>query len=288
MLKTKIKNSGEAAVGGVLYIVATPIGNLEDITLRALRVLKEADLIAAEDTRHTRKLLAHYGVSTPLTSYYDEVEAEKAALLVEQLKRGKNIALVSDAGTPTLSDPGFRLVQAAVREAIPIVPVPGPSALTAALSVSGLPTDRFAFEGFLPAKKRERRERLQRLREETRTLVFYESPHRVEESLKDLLEILGDRELVLGREVTKVYEEFIRGRISEVSAAVARSAPRGEITMVIGGYGGEGAPAEELLRVEIDKLKTEGLRVKEIAEILGEKFSYSKKEIYRLVLEQEK
>ena len=271
---------------GTLYIVATPIGNLEDITLRALRVLKEADLIAAEDTRHTRKLLTHYGLSTPLTSYYDEVEAEKAALLVEQLKSGKNIALVSDAGTPTLSDPGFRLVQAAVREAIPIIPVPGPSALTAALSVSGLPTDRFAFEGFLPAKKRERRERLQRLREETRTLVFYESPHRLKESLNDLLEVLGDRELVLGREVTKVYEEFIRGRISEVSAAVGRGEPRGEITMVIGGYGGDGGPGEELLRVEIEKLKKKGLRVKEIAEILGEKFSYPKKEIYRLALEK--
>ena len=275
-------------MAGRLYIVATPIGNLEDITLRALRVLKEVDLIAAEDTRHTRKLLTHYGLSTTLTSYYDQAEAEKAALLVEQLKGGKSIALVSDAGTPTLSDPGFRLVRAAVRAAIPVIPVPGPSALTAALSVSGLPTDRFAFEGFLPAKKRERRARLQRLREETRTLVFYESPHRLEESLNDLLEILGDRELVLGREVTKVYEEFIRGRISEVSAAVGRSERRGEITMVIGGYGGDDAPAEELLRVEIDKLKKKGLRVKEIAEILGEKFSYPKKEIYRLALEQEK
>ena len=273
-------------MSGVLYIVATPIGNLEDITLRALRVLKESDLIAAEDSRHTRKLLTHYGISTPLTSYYDEIEQEKAALLVEQLKKGKNIALVSDAGTPTLSDPGFRLVQAAIQQSVPIVPVPGPSALTAALSASGLPTDRFAFEGFLPAKKQERRARLQRLREETRTLVFYESPHRVQESLKDLLEILGDRELVLGREVTKVYEEFIRGRVSAVSAAVARSEPRGEITMVIGGYGGEERPTEEILRAEIEKLKKKGLRVKEIAEILGEKFSYAKKEIYRLVLQQ--
>jgi len=272
----------------VLYIVATPIGNLEDITLRALRVLKEADLIAAEDTRHTRKLLTHYGISTPLTSYYDEIEREKAALLVEQLKSGKTIALVSDAGTPTLSDPGFRLVQAAVREAIPIVPVPGPSALTAALSVSGLPTDRFAFEGFLPAKKHERRARLQLLREETRTLVFYETPHRLKESLNDLLEILGDRELVLGREVTKLYEEFVRGRISEVSAAVGRSEPRGEITLVIGGYGGEEIPTEELLRVEIEKLKKKGLRVKEIAEILGERFSCPKKDIYRLALEKDK
>jgi 16S rRNA (cytidine1402-2'-O)-methyltransferase len=274
-------------MAGVLYVVATPIGNLEDITLRALRVLKEADLIAAEDTRHTRKLLTRYGISsTSLTSYYDEIEQEKSALLIEQLKAGKSVALVSDAGTPTLSDPGFRLVQAAVREAIPIVPIPGPSALTAALSVSGLPTDRFAFEGFLPARQHERRARLQQLREETRTLVFYETPHRLKESLKDLLEVLGDRELVLGREVTKIHEEFIRGRISEVSAAAGRSEPRGEITMVIGGYGGEESPTEELLRVEVEKLKKKGLRVKEIAEVLGEKFSYSKKEIYRMALEK--
>ena len=275
-------------MAGVLYIVATPIGNLEDITLRALRVLKEADLIAAEDTRHTRKLLTHYGISTTLTSYYDEIEQEKSALLVEQLKAGKTIALVSDAGTPTLSDPGFRLIQAAIQASVRVVPVPGPSALTAALSVSGLPTDRFAFEGFLPAKKHERRARLQLLREETRTLVFYESPHRLKESLNDLLEILGDRELVLGREVTKLYEEFVRGRISEVSDAIGRSEPRGEITMVIGGYGGEEIPTEELLRVEIEKLRKKGLRVKEIAEILGERFSYPKKEIYRLALEKQR
>jgi 16S rRNA (cytidine1402-2'-O)-methyltransferase len=275
-------------VAGTLYVVATPIGNLEDITLRALRVLKEADLIAAEDTRHTRKLLAHFGISTSLTSYYDQIEASKTPFLIKQLKSGKSIALVSDAGTPTLSDPGYRLVREAAREAIPVVPVPGPSALIAALSASGIPTDRFLFEGFLPAKRKERRERLRKLREESRTLVFYEAPHRVTESLEDLLEILGDRQTVVAREVTKVHEEFIRGRLGEVGPELGRKEIRGEITLVVSGSEGNEPPGEALLIAEIRKLRGEGLRVKEIAEILGEKFSYSKKDIYRLVLEKEK
>jgi 16S rRNA (cytidine1402-2'-O)-methyltransferase len=269
---------------GTLYIVATPIGNLEDITRRALRVLKEADLIAAEDTRHTKKLLAHYGIATKLDSYYDEVEAEKAPLLVKELLNGKSIALVSDAGTPTLSDPGFRLVRAAVQDAVSVVPVPGPSALVAVLSVSGLPTDRFVFEGFLPGKKRERRERLQSLRLEERTLVFYEAPQRLRATLADMLELFGDRELVLGREVTKLYEEFVRGRISEAIAAIDRKEPRGEITLVVGGFGGEKIPLEDAIATEIKELLGKGLRVKEIAEILGEKFSYPKRDIYRLAL----
>jgi 16S rRNA (cytidine1402-2'-O)-methyltransferase len=275
-------------MAGVLYIVATPIGNLEDITLRALKVLKEVDLIAAEDTRHTRKLLAHYGIATRLDSYYDEVEAEKAALLVKQLKNGKTIALVSDAGTPTLSDPGFRLVREAVLAGVSVVPVPGPSALVAVLSASGLPTDRFVFEGFLPAKKRERRDRLQSLRREERTLVFYEAPHRLRETLADMLELFGDREMALGREVTKIHEEFVRSRISDAMVAVDRKEPRGEITLVIARSAGEKIPQEHLIEGEIKELLQKGLRVKEIAEILGEKFSYPKKDIYRMVLETEK
>ena len=271
-------------MAGVLYIVATPIGNLEDITLRALRVLREVDLIAAEDTRQTRKLLEHYGIATRLTSYYDQVEAARASLLVKQLKSGKNLALVSDAGTPTLSDPGFRLVQEAVRAAIRVVPVPGPSALTAVLSVSGLATDRFVFEGFLPAKRRERREKLQRLREEERTLVFYEAPHRLKETLEDMTELLGDREVVLGREVTKVYEEFVRGRLSGITVEIGGEKLRGEITMVVSGSAGEKIPLEDLIQAEIEELLQKGLRVKEIAEVLGERFSYPKREIYRLAL----
>ena len=270
---------------GTLYIVATPIGNLEDITLRALRILKEVDLIAAEDTRHTRKLLDHYGIDKPLTSCHEHNEKTKARDLVARLERGENVALVSDAGTPTLSDPGYRLVRQAVEAGVNVVPVPGPSALTAALGASGLPTDRFVFEGFLPAKKGERRKRLNKLREETRTLVFYEAPHRIKESLADLLEILGDRELVLGREITKVYEEFIRGRLSEVIVQAEHRELRGEITLVVTGVEQESAPGEDRIKTEIRKLQRKGLRVKEIAEVLGEKFSYPKREVYRLALE---
>jgi 16S rRNA (cytidine1402-2'-O)-methyltransferase len=273
---------------GILYIVATPIGNLDDITLRALRVLKEADLIAAEDTRHTKKLLAHYDIATHLTSYYDEIEGEKAALLVKQLESGKNIALVSDAGTPTLSDPGFRLVQAAICAGVSVVPVPGPSALLAVLSASGLPTDRFVFEGFLPAKRGERREKLQALAAEKRTLVFYEAPHRIKDALADMLDIFGDRAAAIGREVTKLHEEFVRGRLSEALAALEAKEPRGEMTLAVAGSTGERRPSESALEDEIDAMLSKGLRIKEIAEILGEKFDYPKKEIYRMTLERRK
>jgi 16S rRNA (cytidine1402-2'-O)-methyltransferase len=273
---------------GTLYIVATPIGNLEDISLRALRVLKEADLIAAEDTRRTKKLLAHYHIATPLTSYYDEIERGKAVELVKQLENGKNIALVSDAGTPTLSDPGFRLVREAIRAGVPVVPVPGASALLAVLSASGLPTDRFVFEGFLPAKRRERREKLQGVAHEPRTLVFYEAPHRLRDTLADMLEILGDREAVFGREVTKAYEEFVRGSLREAIAAVERKEPRGEITLAVAGFAGETSSIDAKIEDEVANLLKRGLRVKEIAEILGEKFDYPKKDIYRMVLEKQK
>jgi len=276
---------------GTLYIVATPIGNLEDITLRALRILKEVNLIAAEDTRRTKILLSHYGIETPLTSYHDHNERTKAPALLARLEKGEKIALVSDAGTPTLSDPGYRLVRGAVKGGIDVVPIPGASAVTAVLSASGLPGDRFVFEGFLSAKKRERRERLQRLREETRTLVFYEAPHRLKEFLHDLVEILGDREVVLAREVTKVYEEFIRGRLSVVSAEISHRELRGEITVVVGGVEQDRHQDrhrdKDVLSAEIQRLKEKGLRVKEIAEVLGEKFSCPKREIYRLALEKE-
>ncbi len=277
-------------MAGTLYIVASPIGNLEDITLRALRILKEVDLIAAEDTRHTKKLLVHYGIITPLTSYHQHNENAKSASLVQRLSSGCRIALISDAGTPIISDPGFRLVQGAIHAGIPVVPIPGPSALTAVLGASGLPTDRFAFEGFLPARKAERRERLRELREEQRTLVFYEAPHRVKESLQDLLEILGDRQMVLGREMTKVYEEFIRGSVSELAAQAKTKEWRGEMTLVVRGAVGDRVSKRERdrdLRSEIKKLRKEGMRVKEIAELLGERFSLSKREVYRLVLEGE-
>lgn len=275
-------------MAGVLYIVATPIGNLEDITLRALRTLKAVDLIAAEDTRETRKLLSHYGIATPLTSYYDAVEASRTPHLIGQLKAGKDIALVSDSGTPGLSDPGYRLIRAAVREGIRVVPVPGPSALTAVLSASGIPVDRFVFEGFLPAKRGERRRRLERVRDESRALVFFEAPHRIRESLKDMLEILGERDVVLGRELTKAHEEFVRGRLSEVCAGADEREWRGEITVVVEGSKGKPSPSEAVLRDEIQKLRKEGMRIKEIAQLLGERFSCSKREIYLLALKAQR
>lgn len=274
-------------MSGTLYIVATPIGNLEDITLRALRVLKEVDVIAAEDTRRTRNLLGHYGIRTPLTSYHEHNERTKARHLVARLQRGENVALVSDAGTPAVSDPGYRLVSEAIHAGIQISPIPGPSALTAVVGASGLTSDRFVFDGFLPTKSKERRARLQSLRAETRTLVFYEAPHRLEESLRDLGEILGDREMVLAREVSKVHEEFIRGPVSQVAREIAGGEIRGELTLVVRGTQGESAPSEGLLKGEIERLKAEGMRVKEIAEILGEKYGYSKKEIYRLIVERD-
>ena len=271
---------------GTLYVVATPIGNLEDITLRALRVLKEVDVIAAEDTRHTQILLNHYGIRTPLTSYHEHNEKTKARQLMSRLERGEQIALVSDAGTPAISDPGYRLAVEAIRGRIPVIPIPGASALTAVLSAGGLPTDRFVFDGFLPAKKQERRARLRALSSETGTLVIYEAPHRLTETLNDLAEILGDREIVLAREVSKVHEEFLRGRLTEVAKQVAGREIKGELTLLIGGSRGQSEVSQEQIEEEIRKLKDDGLRVKEIAEILGEKYGYSKKEIYRLALAQ--
>ena len=269
---------------GILYIVATPIGNLEDITLRALRVLKEVDVIAAENTRHTQILLNHHGIRTPLTSYHEHNERTKAQELVARLEQGQDIALVSDAGTPAISDPGFRLVVAAIHAGVRIIPIPGASALTAILSASGLATDRFIFEGFLPAKKKQRRERLQTLRDETRTLVFYEAPHRLRDALDDVHELLGNRETVLAREVSKVHEEFLRGPLSELICMLERQEIRGEVTLIISGSAGESRVNEDLLIAEIRELKGQGLRHKEIAEVLGEKFGYAKKEIYRLAL----
>lgn len=272
---------------GTLYVVATPIGNLEDITLRAVRILKEVRLIAAEDTRRTKTLLNHYAIPTSLTSYHEHNEKTKAHALVQRLKEGESVALVCDGGTPTLSDPGYRLVEEAIKAGVRVVPIPGVSALTAVLSASGLPTDRFVFEGFLPAKKRHRREKLGRLREEPRTLVFFEAPHRLKESLRDLLDLLGDRQVVLAREVTKLHEEFVRGSLGQVSATMERGEPQGEITLVVKGSEGVAAPPEDLLRTEIRRLRRKGLRVKEIAELLGERFSSSKREIYRLAVETE-
>jgi len=219
----------------ILYIVSTPIGNLEDITLRALRILKEVDLVAAEDTRHTSHLLKHYDIHTPLTSYFEGNELKKKEFILSKLKHGDRIALVSDAGTPGISDPGFRLIQLAIENQIPVVPIPGPSALISALSIAGLPTDAFLFKGFLPHKSKKRQDLLKQLKEVRETLIFYESPHRLAETLKDILETLGDRELVLTRELTKVYEEVLRGRVSQIRSQIGERKLKGEITLVIEG-----------------------------------------------------
>jgi len=222
---------------GCLYLVGTPIGNLEDITLRALRILKEADQIACEDTRHTQKLLSHYDIHKPLVSYHEHNELTRAPELVLALEQGAKIALVSDAGTPLVSDPGHRLVSLCVRHQIPIVPIPGPSALLASLSASGLPNEEFLFVGFLPARTGERRRALERLRIEDRTIILYEAPHRIAECVADAREVLGDRAACLAREVTKIHEEFRRGKLSQLSTSLQESPARGEITLLIGPEG---------------------------------------------------
>lgn len=220
---------------GILFIVSTPIGNREDITLRALRILKEVDLIAAEDTRHTGLLLKHFGIETPLSSYFEGNELRKRDLILSRLKQGDRVALASDAGTPGISDPGFRLIQLAIENQIPVVPIPGPSAVITALSVSGLPTDAFLFKGFLPHKSTKRRGLLEQLEETRETIIFYESPHRILDTLKDISDILGDREIVLARELTKIYEEVLRGRVSDIQGQITGRKMKGEITLVISG-----------------------------------------------------
>jgi 16S rRNA (cytidine1402-2'-O)-methyltransferase len=227
---------------GMLYVVATPLGNLEDITLRALRVLQEVDLIATEDTRRTRILLDHYQIHKPLTSLYDYNEAQKAPMLIRRIQEGVSIALVSDAGTPLISDPGYRLVQLAISGEITVIPIPGPSAVVAVLSVAGLPTDRFVFEGFLPKKPGKRRRRLEALGAEPRTLIFYESPRRVYEILTEMLTLWGNRRIVVARELTKKFETILRGRITEVQVQLEKHPPQGEVTLAVEGATAEGRP----------------------------------------------
>ncbi len=223
------------APGPTLYVVGTPIGNLEDITLRALRVLRQVDLIACEDTRQTQKLLNHYDISTPTTSYHEHNEMTRAAELIHRLEEGARIALVTDAGMPAVSDPGFRLISLAVRHHIPVVPVPGASAFLSALVASGLPTDSLRFSGFLPAKRGERRTLLESIRTSPRTQIFYEAPHRIIESLEDIVTLLGgSRHVVMAREVTKLHEQFLRGRADDILDQLRANPPKGEITLLIG------------------------------------------------------
>jgi len=271
-------------MSGSLYIVATPIGNLEDVTFRAVRVLKEVDLIAAEDTRHSQVLLNHYEIRTPLTSYHEHYERKKARELVERLRQGQSVALLCDAGTPGISDPGYRLVVEAIGAGVEVIPLPGASALTAALSAAGLPTDRFVFEGFLPAKKQERRRILEALKQDMRTLIFYEAPHRIKETLVDMEEIFGEREIAIGREISKVHEEFLRGTIRQVLEHLEQQNVKGEITLVVHGATSRPAVAEEELITEMRHLAQAGIGVKDMSELLGARHGISKREVYRLAL----
>ena len=266
---------------GTLYLVATPIGNLEDITFRAVRILKEAGVIACEDTRRTRKLLDHYGIGTALISYHEHNEVARAAELAARLAGGEAVALVSDAGTPLVSDPGYRIVARAVEAGVAVVPIPGPSAALAALAASGLPTDAFRFCGFLPARSNERRRVLESLRGESATLVFYEAPHRILAALDDIGAALGPRRAVIARELTKIHEEFLRGTPEELRRILAaRPVVKGEITVVIGKAT---APAREdvPVREAVDALVRDGMARMEAIKAVARARGMPKREVYR-------
>jgi 16S rRNA (cytidine1402-2'-O)-methyltransferase len=265
--------------GGVLYVVATPIGNLEDISARALRTLREVDLIAAEDTRHSLKLLTHFGISKPLVSYWAERERTKAEEIIGRLKAGADVALISDAGTPGVSDPGSVLIRRAIEEEITIIPIPGPSAFIAALSVSGLDTETFTFAGFLPPKAGQRRKRLSELARRSGTLVFYEAPHRIVESLEDMLSVFGDRRAAVAKEISKMYEDISRGKLSDLIRELKDSTIAGEYVTLVEGFAKQAASVEEAL-AEVQALMKKGLGRKEAVKTVAESYGISKKELY--------
>ena len=284
-----MKSAGSAGtVRGKLYLVATPIGNLEDITLRALRVLKECDAIACEDTRHTQKLLNHFGVRKRTVSYHEHNEQTRTPELVAEMESGANIALVSDAGTPVISDPGQRLVALSVARGIPVIPVPGASSAVAALTASGLSSERFLFVGFLPARQGERRKALRELAGETCTLVFFEPPHRVAAMLADAADILGPRQAVLAREITKIHEEFLRGKLHELSTDARKTSPRGEITLIVNGADPRGAakpPDGQTLRERVDQIcRQEGIDRKAALKQAAREFGMARREAYKKLL----
>lgn len=270
-------------MSGTLYLVATPIGNLEDITLRALRILKQVALVACEDTRQTKKLLQHYQIATPTISYHDHNEQDRTPQLLARLQNGESIALVSDAGTPMLSDPGHTLVAAAIQAQIPIVALPGASALLTALVCAGLPTENFMFIGFLPAKAGERRKRLKELVDQQTTLIFYEAPHRIVPMLADALEILGDCNAVVARELTKIYEEFLRGRLATLLAQLQTTPPRGELVVLIDS---RSQPLESIEITSLDKAITAKMAAEQLDRMAALKavartLGISKSEAYR-------
>jgi 16S rRNA (cytidine1402-2'-O)-methyltransferase len=272
---------------GTLYVVGTPIGNLEDISLRALRILKEVVLIAAEDTRQTRKLLARYEITTPLTSYYEHNELAKLDYILTTLEE-KDVALVSDAGMPGISDPGYELIKAAIARGITMVPVPGPSALVTALAISGLPTDAFVYLGFLPRRQGERRRFLGSLVGEKRTLVAFEAPHRLRKSLADLADVLGDRQIAVARELTKIHEEVWRGSLSQALEHFEQNPPRGEFTLAIAGARDE-APAawdEKQVRSALAELLSEGLVKKEAVKRVAKAAHWPRRRVYKVAVDE--
>jgi 16S rRNA (cytidine1402-2'-O)-methyltransferase len=271
---------------GTLYVVGTPIGNLEDISLRALRILREVALIAAEDTRQTRKLLTRYEITTSLTSYYEHNKLAKLDYILTTLEE-KDVALVSEAGMPGISDPGYELIKAAIARGIPVVPVPGPSALVTALAVSGLPTDSFVYLGFLPRRQGERRRLLSSLAGEKRTLVAFEAPHRLRKSLADLADVLGDRQIAVARELTKIYEEIWRGNLSQALEHFEHHPPRGEFTLVIAGAGDEAQAAwdEEQVRSALAELLSQGLDKKEAIKRVAKAAHWPRRQVYKVAVD---
>ncbi|MDZ8110113.1 MAG: 16S rRNA (cytidine(1402)-2'-O)-methyltransferase [Nostoc sp. DedQUE12a] len=269
-----------------LYVVGTPIGNLEDMTFRAVRILQTVDIIAAEDTRHTGKLLQHFEIKTPQISYHEHNRTSRIPEILQYLANDKAIALVSDAGMPGISDPGYELIKACIEAGISVVPIPGASAAITALSAAGLPTDRFVFEGFLPAKSQQRREHLESLQTESRTLIFYESPHRLQDTLQDLAEIWGsDRQIVLGRELTKLYEEFWRGTIAEAIAHYSQREPQGEYTLVVAGIPPSQIQlTQEELKAELKQLITQGISRSQASRQLAKVTSLPRRQLYQLAL----
>lgn len=271
---------------GILYVVGTPIGNLEDMTFRAVRILQTVDLIAAEDTRHTGKLLQHFQITTPQISYHEHNSNSRISELLQQLGSGKAIAIVTDAGMPAISDPGFELVKACVEAGISVVPIPGPSAVITALSAAGLPTEKFVFEGFLPTKNQDRQERLEFLQAEARTIVFYESPHRLRQTLQDLADVLGqDRCLVLARELTKLYEEFFRGKIGDAIAYYTEREPQGEYTLVVAGLPPLKLQLSEVqLKAELQQIMSQGISRSQASRQLAKATSLPRRHLYQLAL----
>jgi 16S rRNA (cytidine1402-2'-O)-methyltransferase len=293
MPKKKVKITPSDTGTGCLYVVSTPIGNLEDISLRALRVLKEADVIACEDTRQTAKLLSHFDIPKRMISYHEHNEITRAAEIVIELEQGAKVALVSDAGTPAISDPGYRLVGLCLRHGIQVVPVPGASALVAALAASGMPIEQFVFLGFLPSRPTERRRALRELLAEPRTVALYEAPHRLLDTLEDALEILGNRPAVIAREVTKVFEEFVRGHLEDLVATARKKAPRGEITLLIGpadGHAQQGAEGDNprnavpLARHVEEIMKERGIDRKAALKQAARERGLTRREAYRQLL----